>query len=78
MLFRSAGDVTLTPVPGAAPVAAVATKGKGKTKGKVEAEAEQETVELSLNGKAFMGAVFSRQLRKPISFEEAKQQIGLE
>jgi len=77
----------VTPVPGAAPAAAT-NKGKGKAKeeaeGKAkdeaedEAEAEQETVELSLNGKAFMGAVFSRQLRKPISFEEAKQLLGLE
>jgi hypothetical protein len=69
-----AGVVPVTPVPGAAPAAAA----KGKTKTKDKDEAEQVTVELSLNGKAFMGAVFSRQLRKPISFEEAKQLIGLE
>lgn len=58
------GAVALTPVPETAPVAPAA--------------ATSESIEFSAYTESFLSNVFSRQLRAPVTFEQVKDDLGLE
>lgn len=58
------GAVALTPVPEPAPAAPAA--------------ASSEAAELSAFGKLFSDSVLSRRLRAPVTFEQVKEELGLE